>query len=405
MSIETAAGILAGHLERQDFVEIYAHHDADGIAAASIMCLAMLRRDRQFRLRIVSDLPEDGISHENGTLLCDLGSGRADLPEEVMVIDHHLPGFPGNYHVNPRLSGIDGDRELSASGAAYLVANQLGDNRDLAGLAMLGIIGDGQEISGKNKEIFNEGVAEGIITHGRGLHLTGRDQAEKLYISTTPYLPGISGNQASVESVLDRSSGDDDTDPSVLLSLLILETAEKAGTGIARAMYGDLFGLEREVVPEAHALAAVTDACGKTGNGGLAVSLCMRSAGDLGNAWEITRSFRLQVISALDQVCPEENQEGVYEIGDHIVISDVADALSHDCREGRTVLVIGKDQETCHVSARCPGGGTRDLGVVIRKIAADCGGSGGGHRLRAGATIPCSRVSQFRSAWQEAVLS
>jgi single-stranded-DNA-specific exonuclease len=405
MSIETAAGTMAGHLERQDFVEIYAHHDADGIAAASIMCMAMVRRDKKFRLRIVSDLQKDSISPESGTLLCDLGSGQTDLREDVMVIDHHLPGFSGGYHVNPRLFGIDGDRELSASGAAYLVANELGDNRDLAGLAVLGMVGDGQEIAGKNKEIFNDGVAEGIITPGRGLHLAGRDPVERLYISTNPYLPGISGNQASVESVLDRSTGDEDIDPSLLLSLLIIETGGIAGTGISRTLYGDMFSLEREVIPDAHALAAVTDACGKTGKGGLAVSLCMRSAAGVDEAWETARSFRLQVISALDRVCPDDSQDGIYEVDDHLVISDVADALSSDCREGRTVLVIGKDHEMCHVSARCPGGGTRDLGVVIRKIASDCGGSGGGHRLRAGATIPCSKISQFRSAWQEAVLS
>jgi len=62
--------------------------------------------------------------------------------------------------VNPRLDGIDAERELSAAGAAYLVANELGDNRDLAGLVMLGIIGDGQDLAGKNLEIFNEAMGE-----------------------------------------------------------------------------------------------------------------------------------------------------------------------------------------------------------------------------------------------------
>ena len=46
-----------------------------------------------------------------------------------MVVDHHLPLFDGELHVNPRLSGIDGDRELSAAGTAYYIAQQMGDNR------------------------------------------------------------------------------------------------------------------------------------------------------------------------------------------------------------------------------------------------------------------------------------
>ena len=58
MSLEEAAGRVAEHLERQEFVEVYAHHDADGITAASILCIAMLRKDMKFRLRVVSELPE-----------------------------------------------------------------------------------------------------------------------------------------------------------------------------------------------------------------------------------------------------------------------------------------------------------------------------------------------------------
>ena len=57
MSLEEAAGKVAEHLERQEFVEMYAHHDADGITAASILCIAMLRRDKKFRLRVVAELP------------------------------------------------------------------------------------------------------------------------------------------------------------------------------------------------------------------------------------------------------------------------------------------------------------------------------------------------------------
>jgi len=63
------------------------------------------------------------------------------------------PSIP-SYHVNPRYDGIDGDTDLCAAGTAYLVANALGDNRDLAGLTLLGVIGDGQTLTGKNQDIY-----------------------------------------------------------------------------------------------------------------------------------------------------------------------------------------------------------------------------------------------------------
>ncbi len=101
--------------------------------------------------------------------------------------------FGGAFHANPRLAGIDGERELSAAGTAYIVAQKMGDNRDLAGLVILGIIGDNQEMKGKNLEIFNEAITDGIVVPDRGLTLPGRDMTEKWYMATSPYLDGISG--------------------------------------------------------------------------------------------------------------------------------------------------------------------------------------------------------------------
>ena len=167
MSIESAAKDLATELVRHEQVEIICHHDADGIAAGAIMSIALYRARIPFRLRTVSRLQAETLPSGRETLLCDLGSGIADLPEETMVIDHHLPVFSGPNHVNPRLSGIDGDTSLSGAGAAYLVANAIGDNRDLAGLVLTGIIGDGQQLIGKNHEIFLEGIGNGADTEGR----------------------------------------------------------------------------------------------------------------------------------------------------------------------------------------------------------------------------------------------
>ncbi|MDD1684513.1 MAG: DHHA1 domain-containing protein, partial [Methanoregula sp.] len=67
------------------------------------------------------------------------------------------------------------------------------------------------------------------------------------------------------------------------------------------------------------------------------------------------------------------------------------------------VLVYAKSRDVCKLSARCPAGTTADLGPLVRTLAGSCGGNGGGHLLRAGATIPCDRISLFVKGWQEAV--
>ena len=56
MSLEAAAETVADQIRRQQFVDVYAHHDADGIAAGAILCHAMLRAGIRFRPRICAEV-------------------------------------------------------------------------------------------------------------------------------------------------------------------------------------------------------------------------------------------------------------------------------------------------------------------------------------------------------------
>jgi len=403
MSLDEAARRLAGHLGRQDFVEVYAHHDADGIAAGSILCMALLRKKIGFRLRVLARVSPAAISPDTSTLLCDFGSGIEDLPESVMVVDHHIPYFRGEMQVNPRQHQVDGDRELSSAGAAFMVALALGDNRDLAGLVMLGIIGDGQHLSGPNLSIFNEAVAQGLITPGQGYLLPGRDEHERLYAALNPYLHQVSGDEMAVSDLLETASSGEGFSLERLLSLLVLRVSPFAPVETLEEIYGARYDLEREVIPDAHTLTAVVDACGKSGYGGLAASLCLRSSGDLKEAWKISFQHRGRVIQALRAACANNQAPGYIEVDDVQVASDVADALSRDCLQQGPVVVAARHDELCHISARCPRGLEMDLGDAVREAALQCGGFGGGHRLRAGATIPCTRLEQFRTILERSV--
>jgi len=405
MSLETAAEAVAAQIRRQEFIEVYAHHDADGIAAASILCHAMLRSGIRFRLRVRQEVTPADLTGDQAYLLCDLGAGMESLPKKVMVVDHHLPLFDGEFHVNPRHAAIDGDRELSAAGTAYVVAQNLGDNRDLAGLVIPGIIGDGQQMSGKNLEIFNEAIVNGVIVPDRGLTLPGRDLRERLYVAISPYLEGISGEEQQIGDLMDHAQetaserNEDRLD--VLISGVVLESAPATTAGSLQALYGDTYHLQREVIEDAHALTAVIDACGKAGRGDLAATLCMRSSRYLDQAWEIARLHRGRVIEAVRTVRTVEGT-GIYEVPDATLASDVADILARDRPHAVPVLVYAQAGSSCRISVRCPPGTTADLGPRIRGLAAACGGSGGGHLLRAGATIPCDRIGMFAKGWQEA---
>jgi len=396
MSIDTAAKDLASHITRQDQVEIRCHHDADGIAAGAIMSIALYRAHVPFRLRVTPRIQSQDIPKGGNTLLCDLGSGIPDLPEETMVIDHHIPLFEGPYHVNPRLSGIDGDTELSGAGAAYLVANAIGDNRDLAGLVLTGIIGDGQHLAGKNQEIYLEGMGNGIISKKRGIRLAGRDLTEQLTLATNPYLPGISGSEAETTALINRCTEGSELSTDILFSLLILDAAERSRPEALLNLYGDVYQLEREVLPDAFSLSMLIDACGKEDQGSIASAVCLRTSSELSGAWDIARTHRLRLIDELKNTLTGNKEPGqVYEIHDKRLASDVADTINLMDGDMAVIVVAHQDDGFSHLSIRVPKHQGTDLGMLVHTLAADCGGHGGGHTSRAGATIASEHLSRF----------
>ena len=406
MTLETIAEAVAEQIQRQEYIELFAHHDADGIAAGSILCHAMQHAGVRFRMRIRQEVTPADLTGDTGHLLCDLGAGMENLPRNTMVVDHHLPKFEGEFHANPRLEGVNGDSELSAAGMAYIIARKMGDHRDLAGLVIPGILGDGQEITGKNLDIFNDGIANGIIVPDRGITLPGRDMTERWFMATSPYLDGISGGEQLVADLIkeaqDRVRGENRTRLDILLSRIVLEAARGTTCASLLAIYGDTYHLQREVIEDAHALTAVIDACGKAGHGDLGATLCLRSPHYLAQAWEIARQHRVKVIDAVKNTRPNEGLIGVYEVHDITLPSDVADILARDRMNTRPVLVYAHADNTCRISIRCPAGVHAEIGPVVREIAAACGGNGGGHTRRAGATIPSGKIGTFSRSWQEA---
>ncbi len=405
MSLNTAAETVAEQISRQEFIEVFAHHDADGIAAASILCHAMLRSGIRFRLRVRQEITVKDLTGDDSYLLCDLGAGIKDLPNDAIVVDHHLPAFEGEFHANPRLASIDGDRELSAAGTAYLVAQKMGDNRDLAGLVIPGILGDGQEMTGKNLEIFNEAITNGIIVPDRGLTLPGRDMTERFYTAISPYLEGVSGAEEIVSTLINQSASTDGVKLDTLLSQVVITSAPGTTLAGLNAIYGDTYHLQREVIEDAHALTAVIDACGKAGRGDLGASLCLRSSHDIDRAWEIARKHRIGVIDAIHTAHPTEGAPGVFEITNVTLASDVADVFARYRANAQPVLVYARDGKSCRISARCPAGVEHELGPLLKALASANNGYGGGHNRRAGATIPCDQIGAFTKAWQEAVAS
>ena len=159
------AALCAKRLRQAKTVHLVSHIDADGITSAAIMSLAFERAGINYTREFVKKLDERimlRLLEENHdlTIFTDLGSAMTDFIVDnnmnVVIADHHqLNGRPENiatdsvtfpYHMNPHLFGANGGFEISGSGVSFILACALGGeaNRDLAGLAMVGAIGDMQ---------------------------------------------------------------------------------------------------------------------------------------------------------------------------------------------------------------------------------------------------------------------
>ena len=392
MSLEETATKIAERLHGMEYADVYSHHDADGIAAAAILCIALNREHIAFRLRFLPHLSIADIEHPESSILCDLGASLPDLPDSAIIIDHHVPYAKNAYHINPRLEGIDGETELSAAGCAYLVAVALNrDNRDLASLVMAGIIGDCQNLSGMNQKIIGDAIGDNLIKPGKGIHLPGRTTKEQIATATLPYLPGLSGNEAAAEKIemMCQSKASDEAYAGMLISEIIARSS--ASYDALMRIYGNSWELQREAVQDAHTLTAILDACGKSGHADVGFAIASGDRSRLNEAWNTTVAFRKHIVE--NAAAAKEVGSHVYEVPDFDAASDVADLLA--VSEQKPVIVIAKAPEFLKVSARAPQGYDVNFEQFMKTAAETFGGSGGGHKTRAGGELPCDCYTDF----------
>jgi RecJ-like exonuclease len=447
--LETRAAACAERLEQADRVLLASHIDADGLTSAGIAATALERAGIPFETVFEKQLDAERIAgiaaHEYDTVLfTDFGSGQLDdiaRHEErgdftPIVADHHqLADAETEYHLNPLLFGIDGASELSGAGASYVLARALSEeNRDLAGLAVVGAVGDMQdsdgELSGANESIVQEGVEAGVLEETTDLAVYGkqtRPLPKLLEYATDVFIPGISNSESGAVSFLtdldvDCRDGDTwkrwvdltDEERQTVASALVRHAMQRgvpAGkidglVGTTYTLCDEPTGTELRDASEFSTLLNAT-ARYERADVGLAVCLGDRDAG-LETARRLLRNHRKNLSEGLQWVkangVTHEDHVQWFDAGSEIretIVGIIAGmSMSADGVE-RGVPVVAfaeKSDEETKVSARGTGALVRqglDLSVVMGEAAAAVEGGGGGHDVAAGATIPAGREREF----------
>lgn len=352
-------------IDKNENIRVISHLDADGISAASIVIRALNYLGMRYSLSILRQLDKKGVEliareQDNVFLFTDLGSGNLGNIEEflrdkrVFILDHHKPEKDRSgeniVHVNPHLFGIDGSKEISGSGVSYLFCRELDKRiKNMAGIALLGAIGDMQEENGFllfNNEILDDAVRENIIR---------------------------------VEKVKDRNS------------YILLD--------------------EREEMSKLRKFSTMLNACWRLGRVGVGVGACLGDKDMKKKAAACLVDYNAEIVKAMDWFNANRKTKNVEEKHGYLIINAQDKVLgtiigtiasmiarSGSLREGMFVLSMAQliDGNT-KISLRVAGKkDDADLREIIKEMILKLGcGEFGGHRNGAGALIETAKEDAF----------
>ncbi len=436
------ASKLASEILRHEEVLVVTHIDADGITAGAIAYQSLLRAGIEARVEFIKQLDAaaiEKIKDENVFVwFTDLGSGQLGMLDgmDFVITDHHLPAATHERQLNPHDFGIDGSIELSGAGATFLVASRLrrkrtlfdycDTNLDLVNLAIVGAVGDLQDsrdcrLVGINRKLAERAAAEGMLRVERDLRLFGkqtRPVAKMLEYSLDPIIPGVSGSEKGSVAFL-RSLGIDPWKKWIDLSIdekrrvvsALVRICVEAGMPVSQIfrLVGECYILlnqpEASEKRDAMEFSTLLNATARYGEADVGLGVCMGDEDAFRRARTLLQNHRRNLSAGLrlvDAIGIEEMENLQYfhaqdEIPDTI-IGIVAGMSFHKGNFDKPIVAFAESDNGIKVSAR----GTYRLveaGLNLAeamKIAAEkVGGSGGGHRIAAGATIPEGTEEEF----------
>lgn len=437
-------------------VAIITHLDADGIIAGSIMAMAFRRMGARYSVRAVSDMNSSVVENMKADgrdfyVITDLGGGwasnlRKALDDKWVIIDHHeiteeeiLTDDDGQI-LNPWKFGIDGGREVSAGGMAYMVASTLDlKNRDLSAIAVVSAVADRQDqgdkrsFLGLNAEILKTAQSLGLVSVDLDIILTGRETRpphEALAYTLFHYIDGLTWNREACYLLL-KNAGiklkDNGGRWRVLAefsleekSAIVEAVAKFVGSSDKRVfdiLLDDLIGYvytlaredKRSLLRDSREFSTMLNACGRIGRAGVGIAICM---GDRNTALsageEIMSTYKMTLRNNISNIFSEKwrladdgkttfvNGDGILE---EAMLGAVSSLLSRSpSLRGRILFVrtLTKDGTYKFSSRKCLDCKSQaNLGVIMRQCSKALNGSGGGHSAAAGCSIPSSALEDF----------
>ena len=438
------AAQVAEIIQKAASVHIVTHIDADGITAGAIASASLQRLGKEYSIEAVKQLDDEillSLEAQNYDLVwfTDLGSSISSSWKHPKVItDHHECPDQANhpFHLNPHLFDIDGGVDISGAGVTYLVAKALdAKNIDLAGLAIVGAVGDLQDrkhsgVHGINRKILADGESAGVLQANIDARFFGKETrplVKLLRYANDPCLPGLSGREEACSQFLKnlgislvlnehkkRWVDLEHHEKQLILSELAQEMIAKGyGAKNIWNILGESYTLLQEKpgseLHDAKEFATLLNATARYNKADIGLQVCLGNRKEaLEEARQLLLGHRQNIVEAL-QFAREENihkktmlqyfhaQDGIRDT----IVGIVTNMLLHSEEVDSSLPLIGfahTDNGKVKVSARTTQALVSkgvNLSMALKKAARNLQGVGGGHMIAAGATIPKGTEEKF----------
>jgi len=430
-------------------ISVITHLDCDGITSGSIVTKSLIRSGAKCTVRTVNEFSKNIIEKMKNDsrqfhIITDLGGGFAKdidnaLDDNWIVVDHHqIPQeeFDNQKVINAWKYDVDGGRDVSAGGMAYLVSKALHkENTDLAWIAVVAALGDRQDqgekksFTGINLEIAAIAKKNNQVEIDLDVLLVGRETRplpDALAFTSQPFIEGLTWNRDACLSLL-NSSGIKLKDGSrwrvpaeltedekrVLLQTISKYISTKNASDILDELVGYTYTLsgedKRSFLRDAREFSTMLNSCGRIRKAGVGVAICMGDRTKMLQEGEnILVEYRTFLRTYMNTLSSErwritDNGHYLMVNGEGLVPENMTGAVSSllggsQKNTGKIIILRTNGEEgTIKFSSRKSTGCKSEvnLGLLMRECAAKVSGVGGGHAAAAGARITKDKLDEF----------
>ena len=430
-------------------ISVITHLDCDGITSGSIVTKSLIRTGAKCTVRTVNEFSKNLLEKMKNDsrqfhIITDLGGGFAKDIENVLgdnwiVVDHHqIPQeeFDNQKVINSWKYDVDGGKDVSAGGMAYLVSKALHkENTDLAWIAVIAALGDRQDqgekksFTGINLEIASTAKKNNQVEIDLDILLVGRETRslpDALAFTSQPFIEGLTWNRDACLSLL-VSSGiklkdgsrwrvpaelteDEKRD---LLQTISKYISTKNASDILDELVGYTYTLsgedKRSFLRDAREFSTMLNSCGRIRKAGVGVAICMGDRTEMLQEGEnILVEYRTFLRTYMNTLSSERwriSDNGSYLMvnGEGLVPENMTGAVSSllggaQKNTGKIIILrTSGDEGTIKFSSRKSTGCKSEvnLGLLMREGAAKVSGMGGGHAAAAGARITKDKLDEF----------